>query len=254
MMRGYFGRDSHSEGSTRRRAPVLGSMVVEDVVVSLCGGAPWGFRLQGGAEHQRPLQVAKVHKGGIMYESAPDGGGGGGFLLHPQWEPSKPLGVPRRELVYQPPEEETITTTTTTTPTHTPHTLTPRTLTPTQDHQDHQGLTGEGEREREREREGEGEVDSGFQEMVSCVPLVSPERAKEAMALVSGRGLVPMVGPQLGPISDELSTTYVDKAKQATGNYRHRSVDAPGPSAKEFRSVSSVGIPSGCADPAATVI
>jgi len=35
-------------------------MVVEDVVVSLCGGAPWGFRLQGGVEHQRPLQVAKV--------------------------------------------------------------------------------------------------------------------------------------------------------------------------------------------------
>ena len=37
-----------------------GRMVVEDVAVSLSGGAPWGFRLQGGAEHERPLQVAKV--------------------------------------------------------------------------------------------------------------------------------------------------------------------------------------------------
>lgn len=35
-------------------------MVAEEVVVTLSGGAPWGFRLQGGAEHQKPLQVAKV--------------------------------------------------------------------------------------------------------------------------------------------------------------------------------------------------
>lgn len=35
-------------------------MVAEEVVVSLSGGAPWGFRLQGGAEHQAPLQVSKV--------------------------------------------------------------------------------------------------------------------------------------------------------------------------------------------------
>uniref|UniRef100_A0AAY4C4Q2 Synaptopodin 2-like protein n=1 Tax=Denticeps clupeoides TaxID=299321 RepID=A0AAY4C4Q2_9TELE len=26
------------------------------------GGAPWGFRLQGGAEHNKPLQVSKVRK------------------------------------------------------------------------------------------------------------------------------------------------------------------------------------------------
>ncbi|CAL8303206.1 unnamed protein product [Lota lota] len=297
-------------------------MVVEDMVVSLSGGAPWGFRLQGGAEHQRPLQVAKVRRrskacraglkeddelvaigdqtctelshgqamnlidmqratlnlrvkrgsgfsvssaisraagrgmlsppvgGGVCitsppdseayygetdsdadiqspahrrqrrtpphprsparcdsrdeeettsemsgYESAPDGGG----FLHALWEPTRPLeglpGVPRRELVYQPPEERTATPVT-----HMPPTLTPRTLTPTLD----QGLM-----------EGEGEVDSGFQEAGSCVPLVSLERAKEAMMMGSSRQLVPMVGPQLGPISDELSSTYVDKAKQA---------------------------------------
>ena len=117
------------------------------------------------------------------------------------WEPTRALeglpGVPRRELVYQPPEERAAD--------HPaplmPHTLTPRTLTPTQD----QGLM-----------DGEGEVDSGFQEAGSCVPLVSLERAKEAMMMGSSRQLVPMVGPQLGPISDELSTSYVDKAIQAS--------------------------------------
>lgn len=35
-------------------------MVAEEIEVSLTGGAPWGFRLQGGAEQHKPLQVAKV--------------------------------------------------------------------------------------------------------------------------------------------------------------------------------------------------
>ncbi|KAM3859492.1 synaptopodin 2-like protein [Diretmus argenteus] len=311
-------------------------MVAEEAVVSLSGGAPWGFRLQGGAEHHKPLQVAKVrrrskacraglkeddelvaiddhtcaelshaqamtlidsqkttlnlrvkrtpsgfhsssHSGRVLsppvaplpslcpsilsptggpkgitsppdseayygetdsdadtqtqthrrhrrtppharspgrydnqeeeetsemsgYESAPDGG----VSLQGQWEERELReclpGVPRRELVYQPSQMEWIT------PAHTPHTMTPHSLTPTPD----QGLV-----------EGEGEGDSGFQEAggcvaLSCAPLVSPERAKEALMLQgSGRQLVPMVGPQQTPISDELSTTYMDKARQA---------------------------------------
>ena len=39
-------------------------MVAEEVVITLSGGAPWGFRLQGGVEHHKPLQVAKVRLGG----------------------------------------------------------------------------------------------------------------------------------------------------------------------------------------------
>ncbi|MEQ2276539.1 hypothetical protein XENORESO_010409, partial [Xenotaenia resolanae] len=35
-------------------------MVAEEVIITLSGGAPWGFRLQGGVEHQKPLQVAKL--------------------------------------------------------------------------------------------------------------------------------------------------------------------------------------------------
>lgn len=35
-------------------------MVAEEAVIMLSGGAPWGFRLQGGAEHQKPLEVSKV--------------------------------------------------------------------------------------------------------------------------------------------------------------------------------------------------
>ncbi|XP_037611077.1 synaptopodin 2-like protein [Sebastes umbrosus] len=311
-------------------------MVAEEIVVSLSGGSPWGFRLQGGAEQQKPLQVAKVrrrskacraglkehdelvaigdhmcgelshaqamslidresailnlrvkrapsgfhsssysgcssvrvlsppagplpsHRSSILsptgiprgitsppdseayygetdsdadtqsltlrrprrtppharsparydnqeeeetsemsgYESATDAG----VSMQGQWEGQCLPGVPRRELIYQPPQTEWIT------PAHTPHTLTPRTLTPTPD----MGLM-----------EAEGEVDSGFQEAggpcigMTCPPLVSPERAKEALMSGSGKQLVPMVGPQLTPVSDELSTTYKEKARQA---------------------------------------
>ncbi|XP_019357972.1 PREDICTED: synaptopodin 2-like protein [Gavialis gangeticus] len=34
----------------------------EEVLVTLTGGAPWGFRLQGGSEQKRPLQVSKIRK------------------------------------------------------------------------------------------------------------------------------------------------------------------------------------------------
>uniref|UniRef100_A0A7M4FSL7 Synaptopodin 2-like protein n=1 Tax=Crocodylus porosus TaxID=8502 RepID=A0A7M4FSL7_CROPO len=34
----------------------------EEVFVTLSGGAPWGFRLQGGSEQKRPLQVSKIRK------------------------------------------------------------------------------------------------------------------------------------------------------------------------------------------------
>lgn len=38
-----------------------GTMGTGDFVcISMTGGAPWGFRLQGGKEQQQPLQVAKV--------------------------------------------------------------------------------------------------------------------------------------------------------------------------------------------------
>lgn len=37
-------------------------MVAEEVIITLSGGAPWGFRLQGGVEHEKPLQVAKVRQ------------------------------------------------------------------------------------------------------------------------------------------------------------------------------------------------
>ncbi|CAL9687809.1 unnamed protein product [Knipowitschia caucasica] len=66
-------------------------------------------------------------------------------------------------------------------------------------------------------RDGAQEDDSGFIEQ-SNVPLVSPERAKEAMMLGSRGQLVPMVGPLSKPIDEELSKTYMEKAKQAKLN------------------------------------
>ncbi|CAB1447208.1 unnamed protein product [Pleuronectes platessa] len=322
-------------------------MVAEEVIISLAGGAPWGFRLQGGAEHQKPLQVAKVRKRskacraglregdelvsineepcgslshalamnlidsstGILhirvkrapvgfqsvvlvtrapspridkeyraalramspshlhqasvreihrsrssltsgltsppgseayygetdsdadvagyerqrrqkrrspsnsnpgkptgrtsaeggetsemsgYDSAPDahiypplldGNGGGGLP-----------GVARREVIYQPPV---------------PGLWSSQTSTETSSiisSADDQGP-----------RDGGQEEDSGFLEL-SNVPLVSPERAKEAMMLSSRSQLVPMVGPLSKPLDEELTTTYVEKAKQAKLN------------------------------------
>ncbi|XP_030603280.1 synaptopodin 2-like protein [Archocentrus centrarchus] len=66
-------------------------------------------------------------------------------------------------------------------------------------------------------RDAGQEEDSGFLEPAN-VPLVSPERAKEALMLGSRDKLVPMVGPVNKPIDDELTTTYMEKAKQAKLN------------------------------------
>ncbi|KAI4894266.1 hypothetical protein NFI96_016289 [Prochilodus magdalenae] len=320
-------------------------MVAEEVIITLSGGAPWGFRLQGGVEHQRPLQVAKVrkrskacraglregdelvsindsscgslshaqamnlidsipgalrirvkrapagfqsvvlvqrapspridkeyraalrakspsrpqqpsvrqvHHGSVLsptgrsgltsppgseayygetdsdadvaahekqrrqkrrspsnspgkagrtspeggetsemsgYDSAPDAQGytatgplAGGDALP---------GVARREVVYQPPPAGTWSS----------HTST-ETSSMSADDQNPAVM----------------EEDSGFQEPASMVPLVSPERAKEALMLSSRGQLVPMVGPIDNPVDEELTMTYVDKAKQAKLN------------------------------------
>lgn len=123
------------------------------------------------------------------YESATDAG------VTTQWHAQGLTSVPHREIIYLPDPEERYTSA---------HTLTP---TPDQGPVD-----------------AEGEGDSGFQETggyitPACPPLVSPERAKEALKLGSGHHLVPMVGPQLSPVNDELSTSYMDKARQASEYY-----------------------------------
>lgn len=137
------------------------------------------------------------------YESAPDANG---YLGQPQhrWatEPQGPPplqqhlqqqqhtlpGVARREVVYQPPPNEW-------------------------------GLQAENSGQSSpNNSQGAGEGDSGFQEApaVKPPPLVSPERAREAMMLASRRQLVPMVGPLETPVDDELTATYKDKARQAS--------------------------------------
>ncbi|CAB1338119.1 unnamed protein product, partial [Coregonus sp. 'balchen'] len=149
------------------------------------------------------------------YESAPDGGVslqgpweqlptlGSGVIQ--QWEQPTGLGtggfqpgVPRREVVFQPQP-----------PQAQPEWTHPAQPVPHPE---------QGEPVGGREAEGEG--DSGFQEAgvcvgLACSPLVSPERAKGAMMLGSSRQMVPMVGAQLTPLSDDLATTYKDKARQA---------------------------------------
>ncbi|XP_045927286.1 synaptopodin 2-like protein [Micropterus dolomieu] len=112
-----------------------------------------------------------------------DGNGGGGLP-----------GVARKEVIYQPPG---------------PGMWSSQTSTETSSiisSADDQGP-----------RDGGQEEDSGFLEPAN-VPLVSPERAKEALMLGSRSQLVPMVGPVNKPIDEELTTTYMEKAKQAKLN------------------------------------
>lgn len=127
----------------------------------------------------------------LRYESATDTG------ATTQWLVQGLTSVPRREIIYLHHRNESNTSA---------HIMSPHTLTPTPD----QGPT-----------DAEGEGDSGFQETGGCTapacpPLVSPERAKEVLKLGYGHHLVPMVGPQLSPVNDELSTTYKDKAREAS--------------------------------------
>ncbi|XP_033835847.1 synaptopodin 2-like protein [Periophthalmus magnuspinnatus] len=131
------------------------------------------------------------------YDSAPDA-----HIYHPILEGRKANGgggnglpgVARREVVYQPPG---------------PGMWSSQTSTETSSiisSADDQGP-----------RDGVQEDDSGFLEPAN-VPLVSPERAKEALMLGSRSQLVPMVGPLSKPVDEELSKTYMEKAKQAKLN------------------------------------
>ncbi|XP_060750671.1 synaptopodin 2-like protein [Tachysurus vachellii] len=79
---------------------------------------------------------------------------------------------------------------------------------------------------------GAVEVDSGFQELPT-VPLVSPKRAKEALMRTSYSQLVPMVGPVDNPVDEELTMTYMDKAKEAK---LHRGESVQDKQVKEARS------------------
>ncbi|MCI4384566.1 hypothetical protein PGIGA_G00040130 [Pangasianodon gigas] len=76
------------------------------------------------------------------------------------------------------------------------------------------------------------EMDNGFQEPPT-VPLVSPTRAKEALMRKSYTQLVPMVGPVDKPVDEELTMTYMDKAKEAK---LHRSESVQDKQVKEARS------------------
>ncbi|XP_034753599.1 synaptopodin 2-like protein [Etheostoma cragini] len=126
----------------------------------------------------------------LLDKRGADGNGGGGLP-----------GVERREVIYQPPG---------------PGQWSSQTSTETSSiisSADDQGPRDRGQEE-----------DSGFLEPTN-VPLVSPERAKGAMMLSSRSQFVPMVGPLNKPLDEELTTTYMEKAKQAKLNRGDTSQD-----------------------------
>lgn len=65
-------------------------------------------------------------------------------------------------------------------------------------------------------QDGPIEEDNGYQEPHTLPPLVSPEGARGALQLASRKQLVPMVGPVDNPVAEELTVTYMEKAKQAS--------------------------------------
>ncbi|XP_030631628.1 synaptopodin 2-like protein [Chanos chanos] len=124
-----------------------------------------------------------------------------------QQQQQGPPGVARREVVYQPTQAEWSA---------------------------QAEISSENSDQSPQDGQGAVEVDSGFQEPPTLPPpLVSPERAKEALMLASHRQLVPMVGPVDNPVDEELTVTYKDKAKQAK---LHRSESAQDKQVKEARS------------------
>uniref|UniRef100_A0A8C1U0T2 Synaptopodin 2-like protein n=1 Tax=Cyprinus carpio TaxID=7962 RepID=A0A8C1U0T2_CYPCA len=114
-------------------------------------------------------------------------------LLGPKEREDALPGVARREVIYQPPPDGAWSSQTST-------------------------ETSSMSADDQNPREGLMEEDSGFQMPRNVPPLVSPERAKEALMLSSRTQLVPMVGPVDNPVDEELILTYMDKAKQAKLN------------------------------------
>uniref|UniRef100_A0A3B4V6Z0 Synaptopodin 2-like protein n=1 Tax=Seriola dumerili TaxID=41447 RepID=A0A3B4V6Z0_SERDU len=234
-------------------------MVAEEVIITLSGGAPWGFRLQGGVEHQKPLQVAKVRKRSkacraglreadelVSINEQPCG-----TLSHAQAmnlidSSSGILHIRSVVLVTRAPspriDKEYRAALRAMSPAHSHHAPVREVhrsrssitsgLTSPPGSEAYYGETDSDadvagyERQRRQKRRSPsnsnpgkptGREDSGFLEPAN-VPLVSPERAKEALMLGSRSQLVPMVGPVNKPIDEELTTTYMEKAKQAKLN------------------------------------
>ncbi|MBN3295905.1 SYP2L protein, partial [Amia calva] len=310
-------------------------MVAEEVVITLAGGAPWGFRLQGGAEHKKPLQVAKVRKrskacraglcegdellsindqpcGGLSHAQAMNLIDSSPGLLHIRVKRA-PAGFQSVVLLTRSPSPRIDkeyraalralsppgcmpcqSSRTSVTEIHRGAVLSPtgrgplvrspdpmaeervrrECLTSPPDSEAYYGETDsdadtvhEKQRRQKRRkasfsmwkpqtevlplaeistenssvstddqspRDGQGtaEVDSGFQEPPSLPPLVSPERARGALLLASRKQLVPMVGPVDNPVDEELTVTYMDKAKQAK---LHRSESVQDKQVKEAR-------------------
>lgn len=110
----------------------------------------------------------------------------------PGHQEGKPPGVVRREVIFQSPSSGDAWSSYTST----------ETSSVSADEQSSQELVVE--------------EDGDFQDLSNVPPLVSPERAKEALMMSSRSQLVPMVGPVNNPVDEELTKTYMEKARQAS--------------------------------------
>uniref|UniRef100_G3NEL6 Synaptopodin 2-like protein n=1 Tax=Gasterosteus aculeatus TaxID=69293 RepID=G3NEL6_GASAC len=247
-------------------------MVAEEIVVSLSGGSPWGFRLQGGAEQQKPLQVrrrSKACRAGLKeddelvaignhmcaelshaqamslidmeshtlnlrvkrseHSGSPASPRSSVRTLSPPAAPLlshrssilSPTGVPRG--ITSPPDSEayygeTDSDADTQSLTHRrqrrtpPHARSPARYDKQEEEETSEASPAENSSTSPSRTSGQLQHTPQRLGAASGSPA---HRLCPPSGPTSGKQLVPMVGPQRGPVSDELSNTYVDKARQA---------------------------------------
>uniref|UniRef100_A0A672VE42 Synaptopodin 2-like protein n=1 Tax=Strigops habroptila TaxID=2489341 RepID=A0A672VE42_STRHB len=254
----------------------------EEMLITLSGGAPWGFRLQGGSEQKRPLQVSKIRKrskacrgglwendvlvsingkscAGLSHAAAMqiiDSSNGmlnicvkrivGGDQTGPRLlrspsqgqrvlSPQSPLSPPAQILSPEPAGAPTATQ-----PSQPRRSQRhPESLTSPPDSEAYYGETdsdadniAQEKHRRARKKSPRSPPDSTTskpdapQDEVSLSSGPSPEAMllpHATKAIQAERHLIPMVGPVEHPVDEDLTTTYMEKAKQAK-LHRHESI------------------------------
>uniref|UniRef100_A0A8C4XA37 Synaptopodin 2-like protein n=1 Tax=Erpetoichthys calabaricus TaxID=27687 RepID=A0A8C4XA37_ERPCA len=232
----------------------------EEILVTLSGEAPWGFRLQGGAEHRKPLCVRKRSKAcraGLCEgdELVSINGASCNELSHAQAmnlidsspgtlniRPVKDVcrnnimsPTRRKDLVFSP---EPITEVR----------ARRECLTSPPDSEAYYGETDSDadtvhEKQRRQKRRSPSsspakssgrtspEETSEMSGYESAPDMIRAPRVPQKL-IAAGKHLVPMVGPVDKPVDEELTTTYMDKAKQAK---LHRSESVQEKQVKEAR-------------------
>uniref|UniRef100_A0A8D2N4P1 Synaptopodin 2-like protein n=1 Tax=Zonotrichia albicollis TaxID=44394 RepID=A0A8D2N4P1_ZONAL len=231
----------------------------EEMLITLSGGAPWGFRLQGGSEQKRPLQVSKIRKrskacrgglwendvlvsingkscAGLSHANAMQIIDSSNGMLNIRAEVGSRSPSPGQRVLSPPSAPSPSAQLLSSEAAGAPATTQPSQPWRSQRHLE--SLTSPPDSEAYY-GETDSDADNVAQEKQrrarrksprSPMPEAGREPSPEAMllphatkAIRAERHLIPMVGPVEHPIDEDLTTTYTEKAKQAK-LHRHESI------------------------------